>query len=189
MRLMQRLTGLSILVALAAALLSPMDSVYGQTPGSPVEQLLQGLTPDQMSAISQQLGGTGLGGATQGAQGGAIRPTPQSEEQQSLVLQQQREVLMEQQKQRGEMQRLSPFLRAEDWVVITIDSNPLPAGNAPPPTAVPGGERAALGAIGGAPSQQQQNILGNLAPAIAAQQAQSSGTGGAQGAGTQSGLA
>jgi hypothetical protein len=93
MRLMQRLAGLSILVALVAALLSPMASVFGQTPGSPVEQILQGLTPDQMGAISQQFGGLGgAGGGTQGAQAGISRQLPQSEEQQSLLLQQQREM-------------------------------------------------------------------------------------------------
>jgi polysaccharide export outer membrane protein len=176
MRLMQRLAGLSILVALVAALLSPMASVFGQTPGSPVEQILQGLTPDQMGAISQQFGGLGgAGGGTQGAQAGISRQLPQSEEQQSLLLQQQREAQLDQQRQRAEQQRLSPFLQPEDWVVITIDSNPLPAGNAPPPTTPPA---AALGGLAGAPGQpppQQQNILGNLAPAIAATQGQPSG--------------
>ena len=35
------------------------------------------------------------------------------------MLQQQRDMLQEQQKQRAELQRLSPFLQADDWVVIT----------------------------------------------------------------------
>jgi protein involved in polysaccharide export with SLBB domain len=181
MRLMQRLTGL-VLVALFAVSPNPLDPVYGQTPGSPVEQILQGLSPQQLGAISQQFGGTGLGGATQGTQGAAARALPQTEEQQSLLLQQQRDLFTEQQKQRAELLRLSPFLQAEDWVVITIDSNPLPSGNAP----LPAPPAAALGALAGAPSQQQQNILGNLAPAIAANQGQSTG---AQGSAAQSGLA
>jgi protein involved in polysaccharide export with SLBB domain len=180
MRLMQRLAWL-VLVALLAALLNPLLPVHGQTPGSGIEQILQGLSPEELGAIRQQFGGAG---AVQGAQGATVRPAPQTEEQQSLALQQQRELFMEQQKQRGELQRLSPFLQADDWIVITIDSIPLPAGNAPP-SAVPGGAAAALGALGGAPSQQQQNILGNLAPAIAANQ----GQGGSTSSGAQSGLA
>src|SRR5215469_7677080 len=176
MRLMQRLAGLLVFFALSATLISSLDPALGQTPGSPVEQILQGLSPEQLGAISQQLGGVGGTGGTQGAQG-LTRQLPQTEEQQSLLLQQQRDALMDQQRQRAEVQRLSPFLQAEDWVVITIDFNPLPAGNAPAPTALP---PSALGALAGAPGQQQQNILGNLAPAITANQAQpGSGTQGA----------
>jgi len=160
MRLMRRLAGLLVSFALSAALISSVYPAYGQqTTGSPVEQILQGLSPDQLGAISQQLGGTGAGGAqgTQGPLGG--RPTPATEEQQNLMLQQQREQLIEQQKLREEQQRLSPFLQAEDWVVVTIDSVPLPAGN--PPTQGAG----ALGALAGIPNQQ--NILSNLAPGLA----------------------
>jgi polysaccharide export outer membrane protein len=191
MRLMQRLAGL-VLVALFAALLNPLSPAHGQTTGSPVEQILQGLSPEQMSAISGQLGG-GLGGAggAQGSQSALSRQVPQTEEQQSLLLQQQRDLFMDQQRQRTELQRLSPFLQPEDWVVITIDVNPLPAGNPSPSTVPPA---AALGGLAGAQSQlspqqqQQQNILGNLAPAIAANQGQGGATG-AQGAAAQSGLA
>jgi protein involved in polysaccharide export with SLBB domain len=177
MRLMQRLAGL-LLVALFAALLNPIGPVHGQTSGSPFEQILQGLSPEQVSAISQQFGGTGLGG-TQGAQGGAPRQLPSNEEQQSLLLQQQRDLLTEQQKQRADLQRLSPFLEPEDWVVITIDSNPLPGSNALLPPTQPS---AALGT----PPSQQQSILGNLPPAIAANQGLA---GGAQGGAAQSSLA
>jgi protein involved in polysaccharide export with SLBB domain len=181
MRLMQRLAGL-VLLALFVTLLNPLGPAHGQTSGSPVEQIMQGLSPEQVGAISQQLGGLGgLGGTqgTQGTQGGGLgRQLPQTEEQQSLLLQQQRQLLMDQQKQRAELQRLSPFVQAEDWVVITIDSNPLPSGNPPPPTALP---PAALGALGGAPSQQQ-SVLGNLPPALAGTQGQSSSVAGTQGA-------
>jgi protein involved in polysaccharide export with SLBB domain len=186
MRLMRRLAGLLILLATFAALLTPLGSVQGQIPGSagsPVEQLLQGLSPEQMGAISQQLGGAGLGGASSSQPSAASRLSPVTEEQQNLLLQQQRDQLMEQQKQRSELQRLSPFLQPEDWVVITIDSNPLPAGNAPAPAA---GPSIPLGAFGGGPNPQQQNILGNLAPAIAAQQGQANS---GQGNAAQSGVA
>jgi protein involved in polysaccharide export with SLBB domain len=175
MRLMQRLAGLLIYLTLSAALLNPLALVQGQTPGSPVQQILQGLTPEQMSAISQQFGGIPGAGAQQGAQGALPRAAPQSEEQQALALQQQRELLTEQQKQRAEIQRLSPFLQGDDWVVISMDSVPLPPGIAPLLTA-PGGAAAALGALGGAPSQQQ------VAPGIAAQQGQTGGANAAQGA-------
>ncbi len=161
MRLMQRPAGLLVLFVLSAALVISVDPAYGQTSGSPMEQILQGLSPDQLGSLSQQFGGTGAGGA-QGAQGAlGNRQLPMSEEQQNLMLQQQRDLLRDQQRQRGEMQRLSPFLQAEDWVVITVDSNPLPAGNQPPGAAPQAG---ALGALAGT---NQQNILGNLAPGLA----------------------
>jgi polysaccharide biosynthesis/export protein len=168
MRLMQRLVGLLVVATLFAASLICLDPAYGQaTSGSPVEQLLQGLSPEQLSSVSG-LGGTrGMPGALGG------RETPASEEQESLMLQQQREQLRERDKQRAELQRLSLFLQAGDWVVITIDSTPLPAGNPALPPAVPPAALSALGATA-APSAQQQNILGNLAPALAGNQAQSS---------------
>jgi polysaccharide biosynthesis/export protein len=160
MRLMQRLAGPLVLFALSAASFITLDTAYGQSNGSPVEQLLQGLSPDQLGSLSGQFGGTGAGGA-QGALNG--RQGPATEEQQNLMLQQQHDLLQDQQKQRAELTRLSPFLQSEDWVVITIDYNPLPAGNQPPPTAQP-----QLGALTGV-TPQQQNILGNLAPSLGTQ--------------------
>jgi len=169
MQSMQRRS--AILFALFALfLVVSADHSYGQVSGTGLEtglQILQGLSPEQRAAISQQLGG-GVGG---GAQGGLeTRTTPLTEEQQNLQLQQQRELLIEQQKQRAELQRLSPFLQGEDWVVISIDVVPLPG--APPavpgaPAGVPPGLLGALGG-GGAPSSQQ-NILANPALALAAQ--------------------
>src|ERR1051326_6407497 len=147
---MQRRTG--IFRALYASLLVlavSVDHSYGQTSGSGLDtglSILQGLSPEQRAAISQQFGG-GLGGGTQGAAG--TRPTPLSDEQQNLLLQQQREQLIEQQNQRTELQRLSPFLQAEDWVVIPVDTVPLPGPSAPAPSAPPPSVIQALG--GGAP--------------------------------------
>src|SRR5215469_2781818 len=123
MRLMRPLAGLLVFAALSASLLISLVPALGQTPGSPVQQILQGLSPEQLNAISQQFGGPGATG-TQGA--GVPRPSPETEEQQNLQLQQQREQMQEQQRQRAEAERLSPYLQSEDWVVITIDSNPLP---------------------------------------------------------------
>jgi polysaccharide biosynthesis/export protein len=182
MRLMQRLAGPLVLFALSAAVLISVDPAFAQTSSSPVEQLLQGLSPDQLGSLSQ-LGGTGAGGA-QGAT--ALRPMPATEEQQNLMLQQQHDLLQDQQRQRAELSRLSPFLQAEDWVVITIDFNPLPAGNPPPPTAQPPQPGVALAGV----TPQQQNILGNLAPGLGTQGtlAQSGATGGAAAGGNPNNL-
>jgi len=184
MRLMQRLAGLLVFFALSATLLIRIDPAFAQ--GSIADsglQILQGLSSEQRDAISQQLGGAGLGGQ-QGTIGARQQPT--NEVQQSLMLQQQRELLMDSQKQRAEMQRLSPFLQGEDWVVITVDSNPLPVGNQAP-TATP--QAGTLGALGGVTNAQQQNILGNLAPALAASQGGQSGPGAGTGGAGQSGVA
>src|SRR3984885_12494450 len=160
MRLMQRLAGLLVLFALSAAVLISVDPAFGQTSSSPVEQLMQGLGPDQLQSITQQLGVGGTG-AQQNTT--PVRPPPFNEEQQDMMLRQQRDMLIEAQRQRTEAQRLSPFLQAEDWVVVTIDYNPLPSGNQPPPTAQP-----QLSALTGV-TPQQQNILGNLAPSLGTQ--------------------
>jgi polysaccharide biosynthesis/export protein len=175
---MQRLAGLSVLVALVAASLLFLDPAFGQISSSPVEQLLQGLSPQQLGAVSQQFGGGGLGG-TRGVTGAlGSRETPAQEEQEGLLLQQQREQLQEREKQRSEAQRLSPFLQAGDWVIVTIDSIPLPAGNPPPPPSVPPSTLSALGIPSAASATpQQQNILGNLAPALAGAQSQSTDAG------------
>ena len=170
---MQRRTGVfRALYASLLVLIVSVDHSYGQTSGSGLDtglSILQGLSPEQRAAISQQFGG-GLGGGTQGMAGS--RPTPLSEEQENLLLQQQREQLLEQQTQRTELQRLSPFLQNEDWVVITIDSVPLPGPSAPVPSAPP---QSVLGALGGAPaatpSSPQVNPLANPALALAAQNA------------------
>src|SRR5215467_8931602 len=114
MHSMQRRTGI-LFALIALFLVVSADHSYAQTSGSTLEsglQILQGLSPEQRSAISQQLGGGGgLGGGTTGGLG--TRTTPLSEEQQNLMLQQQREQLIDQQKQRAELQRLSPFLQGE----------------------------------------------------------------------------
>jgi polysaccharide export outer membrane protein len=170
MRLLQRLSGPFVLFVLSAVLPLCLDSAYAQTQ-NPLDQglqILQGLSPDQLGSLGQ--GGIGgLGGV--GGQGNQnlLRQQPQSEEQQSLMLQQQRDMLQEQQRQRAELERLSPFLQPEDWVVITVDYNPLPAGN-PPPTPTQPNPLASLGIAGAPGVGAQQNALGNLTPGISASQ-------------------
>ena len=186
MRLMRRLAGLLVLSSLCAVILIRLQPAFGQAAGNPMEQLLQGLSQDQLGAISRQMGSAGEQSSATGP-----RTTPLTDEQQNLMLQQQREQLQEQTRQRSELQRLSPFLLGDDWVVLTIDSNPLPAGNQPPTTAQ---QQNPLGGLTNAQQQQlqQQNILGNLAPAIlGSQQNQANSAGGANSGAnaTQNGLA
>src|SRR5437762_8880698 len=111
-------------IALAATMLICVDAALGQNMGL---QMLQGLSPEQRAAISQQVGGIGQQGrpGTQGGLGG--REEQAAEEQLNFMLQQQRNLLMDAQKQRAELDRLSPFLQGEDWIIITIDSSPLAA--------------------------------------------------------------
>src|SRR5207302_7994939 len=122
------------LLALATVLSLFIGPASGQSLGNSIDslQMMQGLSPEQREAIARQLGGVGAGGlgGTQGTLGG--RQQQGDEEQQNLMRQQQRELLMDVQKQRAEMERLSRFLQREDWVVITIDSKPLPVGTQTP---------------------------------------------------------
>jgi polysaccharide export outer membrane protein len=133
------------LLALSIALLLFLDPASGQSVDNSLEslQMMQGLSPEQRDAISRQLGGLGAGGlgGTQGTLGGRLQQA--DEEQQSLMRQRQRDLLMDAQKQRAEMERLSPYLQGEDWVVITIDSKPLPVDARTP--AMP--QTSALGAL------------------------------------------
>ena len=144
MPLIQRLAGL--LAVLSVILMVGIVPAVGQSPGSIAGglQILQGLSPDQLGVISQQLGAASSG--TQGTVAG--RPQPLAEDQQALLLQQQREQILEQRNLRAEADRLSLYLQGEDWVVITIDSNPLPQVSPASPMA------------GSLPTQ---NVLGNLA--------------------------
>src|SRR5438105_10183714 len=131
------------LLALSTALLLHIGPASGQSLGNSIDslQMMQGLSPEQRDAIARQLGGAGGLGGTQGTLGG--RQQQADEEQQSFMRQQQRDLLMDAQKQRAELERLSPFLQAEDWVVITIDSKPLPVGTQTPAT-LPASALAAL---------------------------------------------
>src|SRR5882757_1447839 len=133
------------LLALSMALLLFIGPASGQSLDNSIQslQMMQGLSPEQRDAVLRQLGGFGAGGlgGTQGTLGG--RQQQPDEEQQNLMRQQQRDLLMDAQKQRAELERLSPFLQAEDWVVITIDSKPLPVETQTPATP----QTSALGAL------------------------------------------
>jgi polysaccharide export outer membrane protein len=127
MRLMRRLPGLLVLLTLSIGFLVRVELAHGQVDnsmGGAGMQILQGLSPDQRNALSQQFGG--MGGATGGAQNNPAIRAGADEEQQNLNKEQQRLLLQDQQKQRSELDRLSPFLQPDDWVVVTVDSIPLP---------------------------------------------------------------
>jgi polysaccharide biosynthesis/export protein len=180
MRLIQRVSGRLALFAVCAFLPLTLDSAYGQQQlGGAGLQILQGLSSDQLNSITQGMGGVG----SQGSQPG--RQQPLGEEQQSLMLEQQRDQLRQLQKQREDFERLSPFLEPNDWVVITIDSSPLPAEIPQAPLQA--------GALGGLASQQQ-NAAANAAaagqtpnPAAAAQLAANAGVNAGVNAGANAG--
>src|SRR5207247_301828 len=111
-----------------------------------------------------QLGGV-AGGSTQGTLGG--REQQADEELLNITAQQQRDLLTDAEKQRAEMQRLSPFLQGEDWVVITIDSKPLPVETQTPATP----QMSALGGLTNLPA----NALGTLRSGLGAAAAMSAG--------------
>ncbi len=152
MRLKQRFAGL-LAAALTMTLLIGVGPAGGQTGGSIMDQglqILQGLSPEQRNSLGQFGGANGQ----QNQLGG--RGTELTEEQQNLMLQEQRDQLEEERKQRAEMDRLSPFLRADDWVVVTVDLQPLPVE--PPQNPLQPG----VGVSTTGQGMQAQNSLSNL---------------------------
>ena len=146
---MRRLAGMLAVLALTVVVqLLCAPRTNAQSGSSPIDtglQILQGLSPDQLGAITQQLG---IGQGAQGALTG--HETPLTEDQQALLLQQQRDQIVQQKKMRAEMERLSIYLEGDDWVVVTIDSSPLPLPPLSPIAPI----------ITGNPLQQ--GMLGNL---------------------------
>ncbi len=109
------------------ACLFPLLQASGQSSDSSISdigsQLLQGLSSDQRDAITNQLG---IGGGQSQGLGGRRMPG-QDELQQAQ--QNARRLTAE---QKDELDRLSPFIAADDWVVVTVDTSPLPAIAAAP---------------------------------------------------------
>src|SRR6266513_3197509 len=152
---------LTVLVILSATLLTGVNPASGQTSNTAGGlQMLQGLTPQQREALSRQLGGL-TGGGTQAMPSG--RAQQADEELLNITAQQQRELLMDAEKQRAELQRLSPFLEGEDWLVITIDSNPLPAEPQTPTTP----QTSALGSLANLPPNALSALRSGLGAASA----------------------
>src|SRR5881275_844917 len=164
MPLRSRSFPLAVLFTLSATLLTGVNPASGQTSNtSGGLQMLQGLSPQQREALSRQLGGLGAGGlgGAQGTLGG--RGKQADEELLNITAQQQRELLMDAEKQRAELQRLSPFLEGEDWLVITIDSNPLPAEPQTPTTP----QTSALGSLANLPPNALSALRSGLGAAAA----------------------
>jgi polysaccharide export outer membrane protein len=179
MSLLQRLAGLSGLLVLSVIVLVWTDAAIGQadnTVGTGL-QMLQGLSPQQRDALTQQFGGQGGLGGT-GAQGNLGARQGGDEEQQNLNKEQQRQMLMDMQKQRSELERLSPYLQPQDWVVISVDSVPLPA--LPSPT---NQQSSTLTALTNQAPQQNPASGAQLPPSLAgSQSAQAALLGATQGA-------
>ena len=106
------------------ACLFPSLVVFGQSSDNTIsdlgQQVLQGMSPDQRDSILNQLG-IGNGSDSRGL-GGRRQNGDNQNNDMGLGLQPR--LTREQQ---DELDRLSPFLAPGDWVVITVDSNPLPA--------------------------------------------------------------
>lgn len=171
----RRATVLRPILASLIACLIPIGAAVGQTGGNSggggggggsiadlEQQVLQNLSPDQRDAIMGQLGiGTGGNG-----QNGNRRMNGENQNENERN---QRAPTPEQQ---AEIDRLSPFLMGDDWVVVTIDSHPLPALNLAPIA-----QQSALGSIPGlssqgagefSPLQQNPSSASGLPPGAAA---------------------
>jgi hypothetical protein len=164
------------LVTLAICLgLLPVAHTFGQSNGSSIsdigQQVLQGMSPDQRDQIMNQLGlGNGNNTGSQGL--GTRRQNP--EDLNDIGQQGLRRLTPEQQE---EMDRLSPFLQPQDWVVITIDVNPLPASGSTSNlqqqlSANPGAVASLLGGL------QQNQSPGGAANLPAGAPGQTAGTAG-----------
>lgn len=96
---------------------------------SPIDtglQMLQGLSPDQREAIMNQLGIGGGGGAS-GGLGGASQSLGGRDRQGDQLMGDIDQDRAEQlQRQEEEFDLRSPYLKGDDWVIVTIDINPIP---------------------------------------------------------------
>lgn len=157
-------------LAICVACMLSAGRAYGQSglgSGSSIsdleQQVLQGLSPEQRDSIMGQFG---VGNGTSG-QGN--RRQNEDNQQQNML---EREGMQRQPTpaQQAEIERLSPYLQAEDWVVVTVDSKPLPAlegRSASPQTSV------------GLPPGISPSLLSSLQqnPALASSAAASAGAG------------
>jgi polysaccharide biosynthesis/export protein len=105
--------------------LFPIAQVFGQSTGNSIsdlaQQALQGLSPDQRDAIGNQLGN--------GSNNSNGSPRRQTDDSQQNEQDQRGNLLKVTPDQQAELDRLSPFLQGDDWIIIAIDLNPLPGLN------------------------------------------------------------
>ena len=117
-----------------------MVCAIGFVPGAPVSgqsssdsspldtglQMLQGLSPDQRDAIMNQLG-IGGGGAAGGGLGGGSQSLGGRDGQNDQLLGAMDQGRAEQWKrQEEEFDLRSPYLKGDDWIIVSMDINPLP---------------------------------------------------------------
>jgi polysaccharide export outer membrane protein len=130
------------ILALCAVSFNSVEPASAQSSDNSPLQMLQSLTPDQRDAIMNQLGigsgggngGTSGGGGLGGVLGGLGQGSPGERQRQIEQMQQQGEVDQErardQQKKIDEqLDLLSPFLKGEDWIIISVDA--FPPANSP----------------------------------------------------------
>src|SRR5665213_1480294 len=113
------------ILALSAMAIVPCVPVSGQSldSSSPIDtglQMLQGLSSDQRNSIMNQLGTGGVGGNNSQSSSNTDR---QSDQQQGDMDQDRAEQLK---RQEEELDLRSPYLKGDDWVIVSIDINPLP---------------------------------------------------------------
>jgi polysaccharide biosynthesis/export protein len=158
MRLRRRPFRWLAILALSAASINSNGPATAQSTGaSPSDsqlQMLQSLTPEQRDAIMNQLGvGTGGGGgngATSGGIGGSGTQTNPGRQRQTDQTQQEADA-DERARQQVQMQfdeereLLSPFLKGEDWIIVSIDAYPSPGSTATQSPQQPSGVPAMTG--------------------------------------------
>lgn len=92
----------------------------GTSSGTDVMQVFRSMSPDQQQQIMQQLG---VGSGALGTGGlGTINQSEQAAEAADLETQRFREQRREQQ----ELEARFPVLRPQDWIVVEVDTSPLP---------------------------------------------------------------
>jgi polysaccharide export outer membrane protein len=160
-------------VAIWIVCLFPIAQVFGQSStGNPIsdleQQVLQGMSPEQRDSIMNQLG---VGGGSNNTPSGVNR---RPEDNQQNQLDQRSNPLRPSPEQKAEMDRLSPFLQGDDWIIVAIDSNPLPGlSSAPASSSLGAALSGAAGASGGAQQsalaaalQQNPALAGSAASAL-----------------------
>jgi polysaccharide export outer membrane protein len=119
----RRLRSLWTASLVCLATLIPISSTFAQSSGSSLgdleQSVLQGLSPDQRDSLMNQFGS---GNGSQNGNGQRQGNEDQQQNDQDKLSQ--RKPSPEQQ---AELDRLSPYFRGDDWVVVTIDSIPLPS--------------------------------------------------------------
>lgn len=106
------------LACLASATL--VHAQMGTSSGTDVMQVFRTMSPDQQQQILQQLGINGGGVGTGGL--GTANQSEQAAEAADLEAQRFREQRREQQ----ELEERFPILRPQDWIVVEVDTSPLP---------------------------------------------------------------